>query len=75
MFFNNLITSQHEGRLGQQVYLYLYRSRQLRTPGTATQYGRFEKLNKKDKHMGEVDKCLNEKGKQNSSGGHDIRIK
>ena len=33
------------------------------------------KLNKKDKHKGEVDKCLNEKGKQNSSSGHDIRIK
>lgn len=25
--------------------------------------------------MGEVDMCLNEKGKQDSSGGHDIRIK
>ena len=25
--------------------------------------------------MGEVDKCLNEKGKQDTSGGHDIRIK
>ena len=25
--------------------------------------------------MGEVDKCLNEKGKQDCSGGHDIRIK
>ena len=40
-----------------------------------TQHGRFEKLNKKGKHMGEVDMCLNEKGKQDSSGGHDIRIK
>ena len=40
-----------------------------------TQYGRFEKLNKKGKHMGEVDMCLNEKGNQDSSGGHDIRIK
>lgn len=26
-----------------------------------TQHGRFEKLNKKGKHMGEVDMCLNEK--------------
>ena len=40
-----------------------------------TQHGRFEKLNKKGKHMGEVDMCLNEKGKQDSSSEHDIRIK
>ena len=40
-----------------------------------TQHGRFEKLNKKGKNIGEVDMCLNEKGKQDSSGGHDIRIK
>ena len=40
-----------------------------------TQHGRFEKLNKKGKHMGEVDMCLNEKGNQDSSSEHDIRIK
>lgn len=40
-----------------------------------TQHGRFEKLNKKGKHMGEVDMCLNEKGEQDSSSEHDIRIK
>lgn len=40
-----------------------------------TQHDRFEKLNKKGKHMGEADMCLNEKGKLDSSGEHDIRIK
>lgn len=40
-----------------------------------TQHERFEKLNKKGKHMGEVDMCLNAKGKKDSSGGHNIRSK
>ena len=40
-----------------------------------TQHGMFEKLNKKGKHMGEVDMCLNAKGKKDSSGGHNIRSK
>lgn len=55
-------------------------NRTIYTDGTSfysldTQHGRFEKLNKKGKHMGEVNMCLNEKGKKYSSGGHDIRSK
>lgn len=35
----------------------------------------FEKLNKKGEHIGEVDMCLNAKGKKDSSDGHNIRSK
>jgi hypothetical protein len=40
-----------------------------------TQHGRFELLDKRGKHLGEVDMDLNFKGKTDNSGGHDIKIK
>jgi hypothetical protein len=40
-----------------------------------TQHGRFEMLNSKGKHIGEIDMDLNFKGKVDVSGRHDIKIK
>ncbi|WP_445621382.1 two-partner secretion domain-containing protein [Kushneria sp. Sum13] len=41
-----------------------------------SQHGRFERLNRKGVHEGEVDMALNEvPGKKDASGSHDIRIK
>lgn len=41
-----------------------------------TQHGRFEKLNSKGQHLGEVDMDLNyQEGKLDSSRGHNIKIK
>ncbi|MFD3196941.1 T7SS effector LXG polymorphic toxin [Bacillus sp. LR_5] len=40
-----------------------------------TQHGRFEILNKRGKHQGEVDFNLNPTKEADKSGGHDLRIK
>ena len=40
-----------------------------------TQHGRFEHLNKRGKHLGEVDFDFNSTKPADTSGGHDIRIK
>lgn len=40
-----------------------------------TQHGRFEVLNKRGKHQGEVDFNLNPTKEADKSGGHDLRIK
>lgn len=40
-----------------------------------TQHGRFEYLNKKGKHLGEVDFNFNLTKPADSSGGHNINIK
>ncbi|WNV80465.1 T7SS effector LXG polymorphic toxin [Bacillus atrophaeus] len=40
-----------------------------------TQHGRFEVLNKRGKHQGEVDFNLNPTKKADKSGGHDLRMK
>ncbi|MEH7404390.1 colicin E3/pyocin S6 family cytotoxin [Bacillus subtilis] len=40
-----------------------------------TQHGRFEVLNKRGKHQGEVDFNLNPTKEADKSGGHDLRMK
>ncbi|MED1060105.1 colicin E3/pyocin S6 family cytotoxin [Bacillus mycoides] len=39
-----------------------------------TQHGRFEVLNKKGKHQGEVDFNLNSTKPSDKSGGHDLKM-
>ena len=57
---------------GRDVY---YDSSSGRYYAVDTQHGRFEVLNKRGRHQGEVDFNLNPTKPADNSGGHDLRMK
>jgi hypothetical protein len=52
----------------------IYKDKQGNFYSLDTHHSRFEKLNKKGKHLGEFDMDLNQTEPADSSGGHDILI-